>query len=60
MKLLLSLRRTVTLMVGRKVQEAREVAAAATVVTKMAEKSKVLIIAPALRRLTLLDEAKLI
>jgi hypothetical protein len=60
MKLLPSLRRTVTLMVGRKVQEAREVAATATVVTKMAEKSKVLIIAPALQRLTLLDEAKLI
>jgi hypothetical protein len=43
MKLLLSLRRTVTLMAGRKVQEAREVAAAATAsaATKMEEKRKI-------------------
>jgi hypothetical protein len=50
MKLLLSPRRTVTLMVGRKVREEREVATAATttVATKMTEKRKVLIVVPGL------------
>jgi peroxiredoxin len=50
MKLLLSPRRTVTLKVGRKVREEREVATTATttVATKMTEKRKVLIVVPAL------------